>query len=165
MGTRSLASRIVHRIPAYRGGDRMRVLRARTHALKLVKSFGHTVKYSVTEDGCNPHIEISKDTSQADINAMTTAALRAELETFWDVADVEEAALVEKILTLDCNRPLVVLNELVRINSTIFSDPLRGGLDPVNSAEIDRSITVLHHILGRCERILRTPIYTPYTKF
>merc|ERR1712151_967194 len=108
--TRSLASRILHRIPAYRGSDRKRVLRARTHALKLVKSFGHANKYGLTEDGCNPHIEIHTDTPQADINAMTTAALRAELETFWDMADVEEAALVEKILTPDCNRPLVVLN-------------------------------------------------------
>merc|ERR1712129_227615 len=30
---------------------------------------------------------------------------------------------------------------------------------------MDRSITLFQHILGRSERILRTPVYTPYTKF
>ena len=33
------------------------------------------------------------------------------------------------------------------------------------ATEMDRSLTTFHNVLGACEKILRTPIYTPYTRF
>lgn len=172
--TRGFASRVLNRVPSkgfstfpHSGvGDEPRVLRARLHAAKLIQTFGHTLKYHLTEDGCNPQIQIWQDTTQAEINSKTAAALQAELELLWDMEDEGEAAVVKKLMAPDAgNRPMMVLHELSHINARIFSDPMRGGLNPIISTDIDRSITVLHHVLGRCERILRTPIYTPYTKF
>jgi len=164
--TRGFASRILSRIPTIDGGDERGVLTARKHALKLIKTFAHTLKYHTTEDGCNPHIEIHMDTSEAELKAATTSALRAELHGIWDKFDPKEAEMVERMLAPSVgNRPLFVLHQLTNIHGKIFSDPVRGALHPIISAEFDRSVTLLQHVLGRCERILRTPIYTPYSKF
>jgi hypothetical protein len=38
-------------------------------------------------------------------------------------------------------------------------------LDPVSSAQLSDRINGLVAMLGGCERILRTPIYTPYTRY
>merc|ERR1712217_462678 len=77
-----------------------------------------------------------------------------------------ERIFVERILSQDvANRPLHVLHELTVINADVFSHPQLGGLDGMAATEIDRSITTFQNVLGACEKILRTPIYTPYTKF
>ena len=39
------------------------------------------------------------------------------------------------------------------------------GLDPVATAQLNDRINDLMAVLGGCERILRTPIYTPYTRY
>merc|ERR1719189_3001373 len=134
--------------------------------MKLVQTFPHTLKYHLTEDGCNPHISINAEMTEAELKAETSLALRAELQLIWDVRDERESAVLEQILAPDAgNRPLLVLHILGQINSDTFAAPLRGGLDPIYSMEMDRSLTLFQHILGRCERILRTPVYSPYTKF
>merc|ERR1719215_2618581 len=38
-------------------------------------------------------------------------------------------------------------------------------MHPIITAEIDRSLLQFQQILGGCEKLLRTPIYTPYTRF
>ena len=82
----------------------------------------------------------------------------------WDLSLEEEADIVERII-LGTNLPLQVLHELQHLNSAIFAVPKLGGLDPPAASELDRSIARLQHVLGACEKILRTPIYTPYTRF
>lgn len=164
--TRSLAARILVRVPGYRGSDDESVMLAKKSAVKLIKSFPHTLKYHVTEDGCNPHIQILMDTTDAELKAATTSALRAELHGIWDKFDPKEAEIVERICSPSLgNRPLFVLQQLTMIYGKVFADPMRGAMEPVISMEMDRSVTLLQHVLGRCERILRTPIYSPYSKF
>lgn len=110
------------------------------------------------------------ETPEAELRAATALALRAELSQIWDLGGAgedaaEERALAERILAEPGSRPLLVLHELGHLNADVFADPAQGNLHPLVSTELDRSLTLLQHVLGRCERILRTPIYTPYTKF
>lgn len=138
---------------------------SKQHAVKLIRTFPFTLKYHLTEDGCNPHIEIRSHTSEADVRAATSFALKAELQLIWDMNSELERGFVERILAQDGNRPLHVLQELQHINAAVFANPDLGGLDAPAATEIDRSLTVFHNVLGASEKILRTPIYTPYTKF
>jgi len=164
--SRALGSRILTRVPAPEGENDWKVQRAKRHALKLIQTFPHTLKYHLTEDGCNPHIVIREETPDAEIRVATSLALQVELSQIWNMEDEREASIVYRILALEIgNRPMFVLHELSHINSHIFADPTKGALHPVVSTEIDRSLSLFHHTLGRSERILRTPIYTPYTKF
>lgn len=161
---RSLGSRILARVPSHTGSVEDGIKRTRLHALKLLRSLPYTFKYHLTEDGCNPHIEIKADTTESDIRAMTSQALEAELSNIWDVREERELDILHRLLESE-NRPLFVLHELSHINGEVFANPAQGGLHPVVSNEIDRGLTNLHFALTICEKNLRTPIYTPYTKF
>eukprot|EP00434_Breviolum_minutum_P021367 symbB.v1.2.018854.t1/scaffold1521.1/size113984/4 len=101
-----------------------------------------------------------------DVREAVTKAFQAELRRIWDTNCDEERRVVERILSQSAaNWPLQVLHELQHLNSSVFSVSKLGGLDPPAANELDRSITRLHNVLGACEKILRTPIYTPYTRF
>lgn len=164
--SRAFASRILNRLPSHNGADEKRVLKERKCAVKLIQSFPHTLKYHVTEDGCNPHINTSSGVSEAVTRAALNTALRAELQTIWDMTNEHEASIVEQILAPEAgNRPMLVLHMIGHINGDVFASPFQGNLDSVVASDMDRSLQLFHHILGRCERILRTPVYTPYTKF
>eukprot|EP00927_Polykrikos_kofoidii_P065209 TRINITY_DN60999_c0_g1_i1.p1 TRINITY_DN60999_c0_g1~~TRINITY_DN60999_c0_g1_i1.p1 ORF type:complete len:510 (-),score=54.33 TRINITY_DN60999_c0_g1_i1:32-1561(-) len=163
--SRALSSRILARVPSHSGNAKDAVLDARRHAVKLVRTFPVALKYHLTEDGCNPHIQIYSSSPEAAIHATTTLALKAELQLIWDFNTADELACAERILHGEANRPLSVLHELEHINATIFAHPDLGGLDYPAATEIDRSISKFHDVLGACEKILRTPIYTPYSKF
>jgi len=63
------------------------------------------------------------------------------------------------------NRPLHILHEISLINAHIFAHPKLGCLDQMAANEMDNSLRIFQNILGACEKILRTPIYSPYTKF
>lgn len=146
--------------------EKIVVDRAKQCALKLIRTFPVTLKYHLTEDGCNPHIEIGAHMPEADVRAAVAVALRAELSLIWSSDSTEECDIVERIMSQEvANRPLQVLHELSFINGSVFSQPHLGGLDHVASTEVDRSLTTYHNVLGACEKILRTPVYTPYTKF
>eukprot|EP00439_Symbiodinium_sp_Y106_P060922 s4025_g9.t1 len=94
------------------------------------------------------------------------AHVEAELGCVWDARKAEERGFLDRITsTTATNRPLQILHELEHLNSSVFCVPKLGGLDPPAANEVDRSITKLHNVLGACEKILRTPIYTPYTRF
>jgi len=164
--SRALSSRILVRVPSHGVAAGATVESAKAHALKLIRTFPVTLKYHLTEDGCNPHIEIGAGMPEAELRAATAAALGEELHAIWDMEDAEERALVERILAPEAgNRPLHVLHELSHINATVLAHPSLGGLDAPAATEMDRSLTTFHNVLGACEKILRTPIYTPYTKF
>lgn len=166
--SRAVTSRILARVPGPNAPEAgiAEVRAAQERAVKLVRSFPLTLKYHLTEDGCNPHIEIGEGTPEADVKAATAFALRVELYGIWDMEDEAQRRIVERLLATDvANRPLHVLHELGHINATVFCHPGRGALDSVAGTEIDRSLTTFQNVLGACEKILRTPIYTPYTKF
>jgi len=143
---------------------------AATHAVKLIMTFPRTLKYHVTVAGFCPDIHIDSETTDAEITAAKTVALRHELASLWDYDNPAERAFVDRVLSdsVAGNRPLHVLQELTELTSRVFSKPRADGglgLDPVHTNEIYRSITRFHDVLGACERIYRTPIYTGYTKF
>ncbi|CAE8693184.1 unnamed protein product, partial [Polarella glacialis] len=109
---------------------------------------------------------IGASTTDAEIRAATSWALRAELQQIWDMADKEDRGFVQRLMADEVgNRPLHVLHELGHINAQVFCKPSLGGLDGPAGTEIDRSLSRFQDVLGACEKILRTPIYTPYTRF
>lgn len=164
--SRAYSSRILARVPSASGSKSAEVMCARMAAVKLVRSFCITLKYHLTEDGCNPHIYIGSTMPESEIKAVTAQALKAELYQIWDIQDLHENAFVERILSAEvANRPLHVLHELQHLNATVFAHPSKGRLDDVAATELDRSLTTFHNVLGACEKILRTPIYSPYTRF
>lgn len=172
--SRALSSRILSRMNAATVSDdgKLVVQIAQQHAVKLVRSFAFTLKYHLTEDGCNPHISIKPDSKDPEVQRAQDAqlkealsiALKAELYQIWDINDAEERAFVDRIHEAS-NRPLQVLHEISLINGEVFANPNLGNLDHPCSTEMDRSIRIFHNILGACEKILRTPIYSPYSKF
>lgn len=164
--SRSLSSRILLRVPGTAGIECTPVYDAQQYALKLIRCFAIALKYHLTEDGCNPHIQLGSRTTEEDVRQATTRAFKAELRCIWDARVAEERGFLDRITsTTAANRPLQILHELELLNSSVFCVPKLGGLDPPAANEVDRSITKLHNVLGACEKILRTPIYTPYTRF
>lgn len=165
--SRATTSRILTRVPTAAGHDSLEVRMAQKRAIKLVRTFALTMKYHLTQDGCNPHVKMyRKDEPEVDVDADIIWALRAELEQIWNPRVDEERAFVRRLLNEEVvNRPLYVIHELGYINGAVFCHPQHGGLDGPAATEMDRSITSFSNTLATCERILRTPIYTPYTKF
>eukprot|EP00930_Biecheleria_cincta_P054873 TRINITY_DN41263_c0_g1_i1.p1 TRINITY_DN41263_c0_g1~~TRINITY_DN41263_c0_g1_i1.p1 ORF type:complete len:490 (+),score=67.66 TRINITY_DN41263_c0_g1_i1:213-1472(+) len=164
--SRALASRILVRVPSVHGQGGPEVIEAKRKALKLVRTFPIVLKYHLTEDGCNPHIVIRHSSTETEIRAATTAALRTELHALWNPSDPRQQAFVNHLVAPEIgNRPLYVLHELQHVNASVFAAPSLGALDGPAATEMDRSLTTLHNVLGACEKILRTPIYTPYTRF
>ena len=75
--------------------------------------------------------------------------------TIWDMNDDEERECIERCMKAG-HRPLHVLQELSVINSQVFQRQLH----PIHVDEIHRSVTRFQDVLGACERIYKTPIYT-----
>ena len=116
---------------------------AATHAVKLVMTFPRTLKYHITVAGFCPDIHIDSATTDAEITAAKTVALRKELKSVWDYNNPVELAFVDRVLadSVAGNRPLHVLQELTELTSRVFSKPRADGglgLDPVHSNEIYR---------------------------
>jgi len=168
--SRAMSSRIMARV---QGSGNPKVKNAQQHAVKHLRSFPITLKYHLTEDGCNPHIPIMPEATDPEVGRAQEAemkdalaiALRAELQQTWDIDDEIERELMERMLAPDVgNRPLHVLHEISLLNGGVFANPDFNCLDVVAATEMDRSLTRFQDILGACEKILRTPIYTPYSK-
>lgn len=162
--SKGLASRILERIPAEHNDPA--VPRARRHAVRLLRTFPHTLKYRITVDGCNPDIaEGIREKLSEQIHEEKRAGLREELRMIWDMDEPLQRSYVDRLLAAAPHIwPLHVLNELSYLNARIFSSPGLGTLPGPVSADVDKSITVLHTVLGDSERIVVTPIYTEYTK-
>lgn len=164
--SRAMASRVMARVPSPTGSMCPDVLEGKIYAVKLIRTFPVVLKYHLTEDGCNPQILITAQTSDSELRKGTTAALRCELQQIWNPFDAKQKNFTDRLVEADvANRPLYVLHELQHTSASIFAQPALGGLDPVAATEMDRSLTTFHNVLGACEKILRTPIYTPYTRF
>jgi predicted membrane chloride channel (bestrophin family) len=165
--SRALSSRIL----ALSSGQRVsgRAAASAEHAVKYVMTFSHTLKYHVTVDGFCPDLHVTMTMTDAELNAAKGAALREELASIWDYAVPEEKAVVDRLLAEGvASRPLHILHELSEVTAQVLARPhAEGGvgLEAIHVAEIYRSITRLQDVLGACERIYRTPIYTGYTQF
>lgn len=162
--SKSLASRVLERIPSEHSNPI--VPRARTHTVRLLQTFPHTLKFRITVDGCSPDIEQDMEgKSYEELLEEKRAALREELLMIWDMTEPWERSYVNRLLAAAPHSwPLHVLNELSYLNANVFNRPDLGMLEAPVSADVDKSITVLHNVLGGCERIFVTPIYTEYTK-
>jgi len=162
---RELYARILARIPTPRSKD-PKIWEAREHGAKLVQSFPHALKYHVTPDGCNLDLDAASLETEEEIYKQKREHLREELQLIWDFNDKEERFIAEGILDDDItNWPLHICHELGRLNATRFASPNAGGLAPPNSEGIDTRIMVLQQIIADCEKLIQTPIYTPYTMF
>ena len=164
--TRALSSRILSFVPAQ--SENTEVTRAANHSVKLIMTFPIMLKYHITVDGHCPEIDIDMETTDAEIEDAKRDALRKELcGNIWDMSDDEERERIERCLKAG-HRPLHVLQELSVINSQVFQKPKEqggAGLDPIHVDEIHRSVTRFQDVLGACERIYKTPIYTGFSRF
>lgn len=150
----------------------------REACLRLLRTFARALKYHLTVDGCNQHIDI-RGCTHAEVAAAKDEALRDELELIWGskgpegagVAAVAAAALRAAspaapsypdalLARAHGYRPLSVLHDLGR---TLAALRARGGAGAVEVAMLEERVHLLARALGGCERLLRTPIYTPFT--
>jgi len=164
--TRALSARILSLVPSLSQED-TEVTRAAHHAVKLIMTFPLTLKYHVTVDGHSPDVKFSLETSDEEIEHTKRALLSEELRTIWDMEDEVERSYVERCLE-PTNRPLHVLQELNMINARVFQRSTEeggAGLHAVHVDEIYRSVTRFQDVLGACERIYKTPIYTGFSRF
>jgi putative membrane protein len=133
----------------------------RERALRLLLTFAKALKYHLTIDGCNQHIEI-KGCTEEEIQGEKDAALRDELTCVWapDGADEPIDSLPDRLVRTSVgHRPLFVLHEL----GELLRGQVRSGrLSELTAVQINERLLNLVRAVGGCERIFRTPIYTPY---
>jgi len=78
--SRALSSRILLRVPSVdHGRFVLPVFDAQRRAIKLVTTFPVAMKYHLTEDGCNPHIQLGVLEKEDDVREAVTKAFQAEL--------------------------------------------------------------------------------------
>merc|ERR1711879_310346 len=142
------------------------IWRKRDHGAKLAQTFAHVLKYHVTLTGQNANFGFISNMSDEELERKKAGYLRDELFLVWDFDDYEERTIVERLLHVDVhNRPMQVCQELTHLNATQYCVPNPGGLAPPSSEGIDSTIRALQKIVASCERIIQTPIYSPYTVF
>lgn len=162
--TRDLASRILARFPHEQTDNRR-------FGVRLVKTFPYALKFHLTEDGWSQRVDVTEDMSDADVEDAKAVELRRQIvNDIWTGALTarEEAYLDALLDKTTANRPLHVLHELSRLNAISSRDDAENAGttigNPIVSSGIDARICDLTNAMGSCERILRTPIYTSYTR-
>ena len=165
--TRDLGSRIVNRVSCEK---------KRGFGIKLVQSFPYTLMAHLTEDGSEGlKLKLDHTLSNEDVEEAKNKALRKLLEEeVWKDTDEHGRAYLDTLFEPSIkNKPLHVLNELRRMNVVSSAEELTLAgsspshttvADPIISSGLDGRILDLMNALGSCERILRTPIYTSYTR-
>lgn len=163
--SRAVSSRILALVGS---GQGTAAEQAAVRSVKCVMTFPHTLKYHLTVDGFCPHLKIHSGMSDSEVNAHKAAALHKELGSIWNYKDADERAYVERLLASDVgSRPLHVLQEISELNAVLEKPVAQGGagLSPIHTNEIYKIVTRFQDVLGACERIYKTPIYTGYTRF
>jgi putative membrane protein len=135
----------------------------RERALCLLNSFAIAVKYHLTIDGCNAHIEISGCTD-ADVRCAKDAAMSDELTCVWRPANAaisgcEDPIPARLMRPTVADRPLFVVHELGLLIKRLQE---RGQLSNLDALELQGRLLALVRVVGGCERLYRTPIYTPF---
>lgn len=140
-----------------------------THLVKCIMTFSRALKYHVTIDGHCPDLSIRMQMTDAEVNEAKAWALRHELATVWDYNDEKELAFVDRLLAPEVgSRPLHVLHEMNEITAKAFmKSTAEGGpgLAPHHIDSMYRSLARFQDVLGACERLFKTPIYTGATRF
>lgn len=170
--SRDIASRILCTVPPTSPEN----CALREKGMRLIRTFPRTIKYHLTVDGFNDEIDI-KGCSEVDILDKKDACLRDELMFIWNekdafgpagpppgsdpsavAPDVDfPARLLRKRVR---SRPLWVIQELGEVTSQIRKSGAAGAIEVTI---LDNRILEYNNVLGAMERIMRTPIYTPYT--
>ena len=111
----------------------------------MVNGFSITLKYHLTVTGCNYELTNPDD---------VTKKLAIELE--------QDAKFTQQEIDSCCgapSRPLWVLQRMGAVIRAAGSEE-----HPVKQTMLDSKVQELTDVLGGCERILRTPIPTSYTR-
>uniref|UniRef100_A0A7S4JGK8 EF-hand domain-containing protein n=1 Tax=Odontella aurita TaxID=265563 RepID=A0A7S4JGK8_9STRA len=166
--SRALSSRIMALVGTHPKDSE--VGKAGVHLVKCIMTFSHALKYHVTTNGHCPGLNIHIKMTDAEVREVKGVALRQELfERVWDHNDPTERAFVDRLIAPGvASQPLHALQEISEINVQVFMKPKAdggAGLEPHHSDAIFRSVTRLQDVLGACERIHKTPIYTGATRF
>ncbi|KAJ1621937.1 Bestrophin, RFP-TM, chloride channel-domain-containing protein [Pavlovales sp. CCMP2436] len=139
-----------------------RTVAERERALRLLGTFVITLKYHVTIDGCNEDVDIAGCTD-SDIQGAKDALLLDECACVWApssapgaCADDLPARLVRASVV---HRPLFVLHELGALLQRLEQ---AGVLTDREAVQLSEKLLALTRAMGGCERLFRTPIYTPY---
>jgi predicted membrane chloride channel (bestrophin family) len=155
--TRDLASRCLTRYT--RSADKL-------YAVRLTQTFAIALKYHLTEDGWLSDTACNKGSTAAELEQRKSARMRQELQAVvWseqgrNLENERSRRFIGALMAHNvANRPLFVLHALSRLNASLANET-----DAVASVGIDDRILDLTNALGSCERILRTPIYTSYTR-
>lgn len=160
---RELCSRILTRIPMPRSNAEKHplILDSRIHGGKLVMTFPHALKYHCTADGCN--LDVDPDGDEIE---QKRERFHDELSLIWDLSIKTERAYVDRLLHKNVkNWPVQVCQELSYLNANQFAAPHPGGLGAPNSEGFDKLLMALQKCTADAEKIIMSPVYTPYTKF
>ena len=136
------------------------------YAVRLVQTFPIALKYHLTCDGWVSDIQHLKGATTTELEQLKRQHMREELQTVvWsehgqELDDKRSRRFVDAIMSPDVtNKPLFALHALSQLNTSLAHET-----EPMASIGIDDRILDLTNSLGSCERILRTPIYTSYTR-
>lgn len=157
--SRDLASRLVSLGVGTRWGPDEERLRA--FLLRCIRTFPRTLKFRLTVDGFNEHVQV-KGKSAAELALSKNAALADELAVVWaGRGPGERHPWVEGLLSEQvANQPLYVLHHM---GVAVAQLRARGAIDGLQAQLLENRLGEYARILGASERLLRTPIYTPYT--
>jgi len=166
---RALSSRVLSLVGNHEKDSEVAV--AAEHMVKCIMTFSRALKYHITTNGHCPDLKIRVKMSDKEVNEAKAAALRQELirHGIWDENDPVERAYVDRLLDPRvASRPMHALQEISEINARVFMRPKEeggAGLAPHHANAIFQSVTRLQDVLGACERLYKTPIYTGATRF
>lgn len=166
--SRSLVSRILERVPSQSNGPCTNVVsvpRKRLEVIKWVRTLPHVLRYHLTSDGGTfDHSDVELPSDPVEIKRLEAEKMqrmREELSAIWDYIDPVDRNCVQRLFHHDVfNRPLYVLHQISHFNSLVYGDFVGA---PV-AADYNRSVIAMHHVVGNCERLIQTPIYSPYTR-
>lgn len=169
--SRDLASRILCTVPPTSPAN----CALREKGMRLIRTFPRTVKYHLTVDGFNEEIDI-EGCSPADTLEKTDVYLGDELSFIWNEKDAFGPAgpppttspagvpvdidFPNRLLRVSVrSRPLWVIQELGDVISEIQKTGAAGAIEVTI---LNNRVLEYNNVLGAMERIMRTPIYTPY---
>ena len=128
---------------------------ASDNVIRLMKSFPRALYFHLSSEQAMNVVEVNKNRKHGN-NDARGEGLNDKALTYFLEKDGHSTDTVASIMSSK-NRPYAVLqllsNEIASVN-----------LDPIHDSYFQRSLTVFDDNLGGCERILRTPIPTGYTR-
>ena len=125
----------------------------RRRMARLLRAFPVALNFHLTTNGGHHDIQCR----HSDIEAVCRAELEAELrQVFPDASDVDYQAILKA--HFHDSMPLVILKAMAE---TLRDLP---NVDSFTLLEMDKHLTRMTGVLGGCEKILKTPIPTKYSR-